>query len=249
MPPVIKNLIIINVAIWLVEISGAGSWLLEHFALYDIRSPLFKVYQPFTYMFLHDPSPSDPWHVIFNMFAVWMFGSTLENYWGSKRFLTFYLICGVGAGCIDLVVIYFQNLHFDAAIQAFRESPTPQTLQDIVDKYNLDYRPGSFFDPDSMLYSLRRAFFSSPTMGASGAVFGVLVAFGYLFPNSEMFIIPIPFPVKAKYIVGGYVLLELWQGVRSAPGDDVAHFAHLGGALVGLILVFIWNKTNRRDFY
>lgn len=224
-PPVIKNLIIINFGVWLWEISSKsnGQWVIEHFALYDVRSPLFKPWQFITYMFLHqDRYPPDQgggifWqHIAFNMFALWMFGSALETLWGSRRFLWFYLICGVGSVVLFSGITYIHNTHLLA-------DPTT--------------------DPARILFE--------PILGASGAVFGVLVAFGYTYPNVELIILPIPIPIKAKWLVIGYVVLELVLGIYQ-PGDEVAHFAHVGGALVGFLLVYFWfrkYRRNRQDFY
>ncbi|TDW99550.1 rhomboid family intramembrane serine protease [Dinghuibacter silviterrae] len=227
-PPVIKYLIIINVVVWLLEIltGGSGSWIIRTFALYDIRSSLFKPFQFVSYMFLHEATSGGRIvfaHIFFNMFALWMFGSTLENFWGSKRFLNFYLICGIGAVIINMIIMYFHNT-------------------------SLLHEYAGAIDQDTGI-ALRDEILNVPLYGASGAIFGVLVAFGYTFPNTEMFIIPIPFPIKAKWLVIGYILIELFGGVRATPGDDVAHYAHLGGGLVGFLIVFIWNRTNRRDFY
>lgn len=226
-PPVVKYLIIINVVVWLLEVVTQSGWIIDYFALHDIRSSLFRPHQFLTYMFLHE-SYNDRGqvvfaHIFFNMFALWMFGSTLENYWGSKRFLNFYLICGIGAVIINMIIMYIHNT---ALIHQYSAAVDPDTAA--------VYR-------DQIL--------NVPLLGASGAIFGVLVAFGYTFPNTEMILIPIPFPIKAKWLVIGYVLLELFLGISPTKGDDVAHFAHLGGALVGFITVFIWNKTHRRDFY
>lgn len=203
--------------------------MIDYFALHDVRSSLFKPHQFISYMFLHEargPGGAIVFtHIFFNMFALWMFGSTLENFWGSKRFLNFYMICGIGAVVINMTIMYFHNTSL---------------IQSLPD-------PGAT-DPYSGA-PLRSEILDVPLLGASGAIFGVLVAFGYTFPNTEMILIPIPFPIKAKWLVIGYVLLELYSGIRDTPGDQVAHYAHLGGGLVGFVMVYIWNRTNRRDFY
>lgn len=222
-PPVIRNLVIINVIVWLVETTVGGAGFINLFSLHDVRSSEFRFFQYFTYMFLHDPGGFT--HILFNMFALWMFGSVLENYWGSRRFLNFYLICGVGAAFIYSAVMYFHN---------------GSLLNDLGQSAGGDLTQYEY---------LRSRILDEPILGASGAIFGVLVAFGYTFPNTEMIIIPIPFPVKAKYLVVGYIIIELFAGVSNRSGDNVAHFAHLGGALVGFIIVRMWNRTNRRDFY
>jgi membrane associated rhomboid family serine protease len=164
--------------------------------MWPFNTPPFQPYQIITHMFTHGSIG----HIFFNMFALWMFGKILENVWGSKRFLIFYLISGIGAAVAHLAVEYFQG--------------------GIV-----------------------------PAVGASGAVMGVLVAFAYLFPNTELFILFIPFPIKAKWAVIGYVAIDLFGGIANISGDNIAHFAHLGGALTGFVLVLLWNKGNHRRFY
>jgi membrane associated rhomboid family serine protease len=199
-PPVIKNLIIINVIVFLIQWTfetRGSSYMEDFFALHDVRSDLFRPHQLFTYMFLH----GNFGHIFWNMLILWMFGSILENFWGSKRFLIFYTICGIGAAVLQLLVLYSTELPSNAA-----------------------------------------------TLGASGAIFGCMVAFGLLFPNSLIYIYAL-IPIKAKWAVLAYVLYELFLGFRNNAGDNVAHWAHLGGGLVGLILVFYWRKTDRRNFY
>jgi len=217
-PPVIKNLLIINILVFIAqETFGKTSGVVENlFALHDIHSEYFKPHQLLTYMFLHGGFD----HILFNMLAVWMFGTTLENYWGSKRFLTFYILCGVGAGLLHLGVLYFEMDHYVANLK--------------------------FYSPEDQLIITQMI--NSPTVGASGAIFGCLAAFGYLFPNSLIYIYFL-FPIKAKWFVIIYGALELALAVRNSAGDNVAHFAHLGGAITGIIIVIIWNKNNRRTLY
>jgi membrane associated rhomboid family serine protease len=225
-PPVIKNLIIVNALIWFAQITfghGASFNIENLFALHDVHSDYFKPHQLITYMFLHDPSSI--FHLLFNMYALWMFGSILENFWGSKRFLIFYIVSGLGAALCHLAILYYQN---GQLINIFNSAPPEQQQQ------MAEYVSGHI---------------NEATLGASGAVFGCLAAFGYLFPNSTMIILPIPFPIKAKWFVLIYAGIELFFGIRSSAGDNVAHWAHLGGALVGLILVFIWNKRDKKNFY
>jgi len=160
------------------------------------------------------------------------------------------MICGIGAGILYLVAIYFLHMGEMSALAEFQAHPSNELFNEIISKYRV---PESVYyglnDSNSIYSAIRNFVLDDQILGASGAIFGVLVAFGYTFPNTEMIIIPIPFPVKAKYLVGGYVLLELYTGFRNSAGDNVAHFAHLGGALVGFLLVVFWNKTNKRDFY
>ena len=200
-PPIIKNLIILNVLAWIAQLSLDSQYQITvKGALWPVSTPMFEPYQIFTSMFLHAPSFEMFFHILFNMFALFMFGRVLENVWGPKKFLFFYLACGVGASAAQLL------------------------MQQLM---------GGFV----------------PAVGASGAVMGIMVAFGYLFPNTELMIMPIPIPVKAKWVVIGYVLLDLFGGFGKIAGDNIAHFAHLGGALTGFIIVLIWNKSNRRTLY
>jgi membrane associated rhomboid family serine protease len=222
-PPVIKNLVIINVLIFLAQYTlgdGFNNKMLDLFALHDVHSALFRPHQLITYLFLHGG-----WqHVIFNMFALWMFGSVLENYWGPKRFLIFYIICGIGAALCHLAVLYPE---MSPVMDQFHLLP-PEQQQELL--YAHDFRV------------------NEPTLGASGAVFGCLAAFGYLFPNDYIYL-SFLVPIKAKWVVLGYAAIELYSGVQNSAGDNVAHWAHLGGGLVGLLLVMYWNRTNRRNFY
>jgi len=224
LPPVIKNLIIINVLVFLATQTFGPvieATMTNILALHNVQSAFFRPHQLVTYLFMHGG-----WqHIFFNMLALWMFGAQLENYWGAKRFLIFYMVSGIGAGIAHLAVLYFEFAPIMDQIHALPIEAQQQYL----------------LDPNLA--------FNGTTVGASGAVFGCLAAFGYLFPNSEMIIIPIPFPLKAKWVVLGYAALELFSGVRGSAGDNVAHWAHLGGGLVGLLLVIYWNRNNRKTFY
>jgi membrane associated rhomboid family serine protease len=224
-PPVIKNLIIINGLVWLAEMtlgSNISEWMFNMFALHDVHSALFKPHQLVTYMFLHDNHGFQ--HILFNMFALWMFGAVLENYWGAKRFLTFYMVSGIGAAVFHLAVLY----HEMAPVMDQFHLLLPEQQQELLN------------DPSFRV--------NEATVGASGAIFGCLAAFGYLFPNQYIYLYFFV-PIKVKWFVLGYAAVELFSGVNSAAGDNVAHWAHLGGGLVGLLLVIYWNRTNRRNFY
>jgi membrane associated rhomboid family serine protease len=220
LPPVIKNLLIINALVWLAQItiSKQGLFPVEDlFALHYVQSELYKPWQFVTYMFLHDPGSFV--HILFNMFALWMFGSTLENLWGSKRFLIFYLICGVGAALVHMGALWYDNSTW---LEYFQE--------------------GRISEGDLMMLT------NIPTMGASGAVMGIFAAFAYTFPNSQMLILPIPFPIKAKWAMIGLIAIDLIGGFSNRQGG-VAHFAHVGGAAVGILVLILWNKNNRKTFY
>ena len=204
LPPVVKNLLIVNVLIWIAQIMFLyqnNLFLEQYGALHSVQSGFFKIWQLITYMFMHASVDQNGgvifFHIFFNMFTLWMFGKILENFWGSKRFLQFYIICGIVAGLTHLIT-----------------------------------SDGS-------------------AVGASGAIMGLMAAFAYLFPNTELYMMFIPIPIKAKFVLPALMAIDLFGGVYKTAGDNVAHWAHLGGALAGLIIVIIWNKTkgNRRNFY
>nr|WP_294794906.1 rhomboid family intramembrane serine protease [uncultured Mucilaginibacter sp.] len=214
--PVVKNLLIINVICFLPFLLFNPALVNNIYNLASAHyfdSPLFKPWQPITYMFFHGG-----WaHIIFNMFALYSFGSILEYNMGSKRFVMFYFICGLGGIALQLLVqgieVYQLTGGFTVADDFSASSEVIQKLQGI---------------------------YGSSMVGASGAIFGLLIAFGMLYPNAEMMIMFIPVPVKAKYIMPFYVVLELMLGLGQFNGDNVAHFAHLGGALIGFILIKAW---------
>lgn len=222
-PPVIKNLVILNALVFFAQMTFENSATINLdnlFALHDVHSVYFRPHQLVTYLFMHGSFG----HILFNMFALWMFGAVLENYWGSKRFLIFYMACGLGAGLLHLGVLYLEM----KPIMAIFEQLDPRQQEELL--YSREFK------------------INTPTVGASGSVFGCLAAFGWLFPNSLLYIYFL-FPVKAKYFVVFLAVMELWLGIANSAGDNVAHWAHLGGAAVGLIMVIYWNKTNRRRFY
>lgn len=228
-PPVVKNLIIINVLVWAAQLIFESQYsLTDKIGLWPLESVHFRPYQIVTHMFAHAAYTQGGgivfYHILFNMFTLWMFGRVLENTWGSKRFLFFYLICGLGSAIAHMTVQYFEYKEVLDAIDYARQTGQTQLADQIQ---------------DLPMYAV----------GASGAVMGVMVAFAFLFPNVELFIMLIPIPVKAKWAITGLVLLDLFGGINPIQGDDVAHFAHLGGAVTGFIIVWIWNKTNRKTLY
>jgi membrane associated rhomboid family serine protease len=197
--PVVLNLIIINALVYLIQFMFDGpptdsiltQKITKEIALFPYQTSYFKPYQLVTHMFAH----GGIFHLLFNMFALWMFGTMLERIWGPKRFFIFYFACGLAAGAAHLLLEF------------------------------------------------------SPAVGASGAIMGLFAAFAYLFPNTELIIFPIPVPVKAKYAVALLAAFDLFGGVYPAAGGNIAHFAHLGGLVMGFILVLVWNKTNKKTFY
>lgn len=187
------------------------------FGLHFFKASDFRIYQLFTYMFMHEGF----WHVFCNMFAVWMFGSMMENTWGPRRYLFFYIACGLGAGLIQEGVQYIQWVADLSKYGAVNLGYGAIPMQEYLNMIN--------------------------TVGASGAVYGILLGYGMTYPNNPIFIIPIPVPIQAKWLIIGYVLLELLSGLSNIPGDNVAHFAHLGGMLVGFLIIMYWkNKYKLR---
>ncbi len=229
-PPVVKNLLIINVLIWafMALLPAAESFFDRNLALYYFSSPAFKPFQLFSYMFLHGGFM----HLFFNMFALVMFGRTIEMTMGSARFLFYYITCGICAALVQMGVfaIYINNLEgilpADAANEAINRG------------FDLIQNGYNFQDPD---LARLNAFVNTPMVGASGAIYGVLLAFGFLFPNIPVYIFFIPVPIKAKWLIIGYFVLELLYGV-SGSADGVAHFAHLGGMIFGFLLLRYWKK-------
>lgn len=198
-PPIVLNLIIINAIVFVAQLIFDKTWgLTQWLALYPYGSGLFKPYQLVTHMFAHEAYNEQgniyPWHILFNMYALWLFGSVLERIWGPKKFLIFYFVCGLAAG---LTQMFFVS--------------------------------------------------TGAAIGASGAIMGLLGGFAYTFPNTEFYIMFIPFPIKAKWMATIYACIDLFGGFSG--GDNIAHFAHLGGLAMGLILVIIWNKTDKKTFY
>ena len=223
MPKVTKNIIIINVLMFLGTIvaQSYGINLTKYLGLHFFLASDFNPAQLITYMFMHGG-----WgHLFFNMFAVWMFGRTLETVWGPRRFLFYYIACGIGAGFIQELV-------------QFVEYAT------VLSNYQM-VNTGFGQIPMSEYLNLMN------TVGASGAVYAILLGFGMLFPNTPLYIFPFPFPIKAKFFVIGYALLELYSGVANNPNDNIAHFAHLGGMIFGFILITYWKKkgNNNGQYY
>ncbi len=224
--PIVLNLIIINVLVYLAQQLISPFDVTEWGSLHYFKSSLFKPHQIITHMFMHDKSGIA--HLLFNMFTLWMFGTMLENYLGSKRFLVFYLICGLGAGILTQLTIPYSAEIFAKGAEGIQAA--------IANNTDAAHMAAAYQEQYSMI-------------GASGAIMGVMAAFAYLFPNTKMFIMLIPIPVKAKYVIPLLVLYDLFGGLHQFAGDNVGHFAHLGGAIVGFLLVLYWNKTERKTFY
>ncbi len=225
-PTVVKNLLIINILFFIATLvfESKGIYLVKLLGVYYFDSPNFHIWQVITYMFMHGGFA----HIAFNMFALFTFGSTLEYTMGSKRFLNFYLITGLGALALQMLV------------QAIE-------VHQIAGNFTINIT--SFTSSNHEHIRTLSEIYLSPMVGASGAIFGLLIAFGILYPDSELLILFIPVPVKAKYIIPAYVVLELILGVAQFSGDSIAHFAHLGGALFGFILIKFWHLRRLRNFY
>ncbi|MGX5818267.1 rhomboid family intramembrane serine protease [Chitinophaga lutea] len=274
LPLVIKNLLIINGLMFLADITLDnlyGIKLADTLGLHYWGSDLFRPHQVVTHLFMH----GNALHLFSNMFALWMFGTILENRWGPKRFLIFYMICGIGAAACHMAVLTYDNVSLSKAVEAYSLNPSLDAFTHLIRKYDLG--DISFAIPGSpgrySLESIAESWAAQPqyqaqmieysklylpqvagayrdvaTVGASGAVFGVLFAVGYLYPNMEL-LLYFAIPIKMKYFVAGYMALELYAGIQNSAGDNVAHFAHLGGALFAFLLLRKWNKRNRRTLY
>lgn len=232
LPPVVKNIILINVLIYLADLavqSVLGIDLAMILGLYFPKSEHFMPVQIITHMFMHGGF----WHLFFNMYAFYIFGQVLENVWGPKRFLIYYMVCGLGAAFIHESVIFFQYNKLMSVV-------SPDQLQMVLDEGTNYFSQGKVFTNETM--KSLQLLLNVPTVGASGAVFGILLAFGVLFPNTQLMLLIPPIPIKAKYFVFIYGVIELYLAVTQ-PGSNIAHAAHLGGMLFGYFLLRYWRKT------
>jgi membrane associated rhomboid family serine protease len=234
LPPVVKNIIMANVLMLLayyVVKSTLGYDLNEILGLYFPKSSNFRPFQILTHMFMH----AGFWHLFFNMYALYIFGQVLENVWGPKRFLIYYLVCGLGAALVHETVIAFE---YNSLIQKL----SPESIQTVINDGAALLKQGRTWD-DPEMQSLQMLL-NIPTVGASGAVFGILLAFGVLFPNTQLMLLLPPIPIKAKWFVMIYGGIELYLAFTQ-PGSNIAHAAHLGGMLFGYILIRYWRKTTK----
>jgi membrane associated rhomboid family serine protease len=267
LPPVVKNLLIINGLFFLATIVLETTFyinLTKILGLHFVAASDFRPYQFVTYMFMH----GGMWHIFFNMFALWMFGNTLENVWGPGRFLTYYFVTGIGAGIVYTIWIYFQmapvlneishflNTRDIAALAEFTSTHTFRLNEASGPIWNeflqfqrhirmLSQNPANIEAMQGTLNFLAsyKEFYmnQSVVVGASGAVFGILLAFGMMFPNQIIYLY-FAIPIKAKYFVIIFGAFELFEGVMNRPGNNIAHFAHLGGMLFGYLLIIYWKK-------
>ena len=262
--PVVKQLLIINILFFI------GSQLVPvaetYFALFSYQSYNFRFWQPITHMFMH----GNIMHIVFNLFALYSFGSALEHFWGGKKFLFFYISCGLGAALLQMLINYLELQHLLEGVSYLNLSDN--TLYEILNSTISDknfYRPDLFgnelksiLENVGKLNLLNQECFDSlyksaqnvqiPMVGASGAIYGLLVAFAYMFPNAELALMFIPIPIKAKYFVPGLLLVDLFLGFKGqsifgAGSTGIAHFAHIGGALTGFLMMWYWKKEQFRN--
>jgi membrane associated rhomboid family serine protease len=219
--PAVLNLIIINVLVFLAQNLITQFDVTKWGSIYYYQSPNFHVHQFITSMFMHENFA----HIGLNMFGLWMFGTILEKYWGSRRFLIFYFICGIGASLFDQLLTPYD------ALQMAKNAP-----EYLSGQYPLEVVTQAYKD-------------MIPSLGASGAIMGLLAAFAYLFPNTELYVMFIPIPVKAKYVIPFLVLTDLVLGLHRFQWDNIGHFAHLGGALIGFSIVYFRNRMDKKNFY
>ena len=258
--PVVKQLLIINIIFFI------GSQLVplaeSYFALYYFENPMFKFWQPLSHMFMH----GGLMHIFFNMFALYSFGSALEHFWGGNKFLFFYISCGLGAALLHSVVDYIQLQNILTSVSDLNLSH--EVLNKVL---SVKFDDGNVYRPDFFQEAIRPILienkkwdlinqdnfrtlydaaiqFDSKAVGASGAVYGLLVAFAFMFPNAELALMFIPIPIKAKYFVPGILAIDLFLGFKGssifgAGSTGIAHFAHIGGELTGFIMMWYWKKN------
>lgn len=271
----VKHLLIINVLVFLAAFVLRQTMnidLTDWLALYYVGSDHFRIWQLVTYMFLH----VQLWHLFLNMYALWMFGCIMERFLGLRRFLIYYFVCGIGAGLLQILFMWLTSAPVLAEINAYAAAPTPDALIAIVNDHfngiiNPDWvsevtnqwraNPGiydfGYETSNALINAYDQYIIGIPSLGVSGATYGLLLAFAMLFPEEKLFIIPFPFPIKAKWLVLGSAAIELSVGIigtlngigRIGIIHNVGHFAHIGGMLFGLILILIWRKRRNEGHW
>lgn len=267
LPPVVKNLLIINGIMFLATVvfqDKLGLDLTGYLGLHFVTGSHFEPYQFVTHLFMH----GSMLHIFSNMFALWMFGNVLENVWGGQKFLIYYLVTGLGAAFIHTLFSWYEISKMQESVNLFLAHPQPMDFKLLVTKYQnyltsddipqlnefltnwmaMPSNPDLQSEAGNFAQALVERKADIPTVGASGAVFGVLLAFGMMFPNTILYIY-FAIPMKAKYFVMLYGLFELYSGIQNNPTDNVAHFAHLGGMLFGYLLIRSWKKKMYRPFH
>jgi len=269
LPPVVKNLLIINGLFFLATMAAGSAFnidLIKILGLHYVGASDFSPYQYITYMFMH--SSTNMSHILFNMFALWMFGNTLENVWGSKKFLIYYLLTGIGAAIVYTFWISFEIQPVVQAVDQFLNNPSLEgfaifsnsdhlhivnyevqnSYQSFADNYNRlihTDKNAALQEAITFMGQYKEAYLNAHSVvGASGAVYGILLAFGMMFPNQIIYLY-FAIPVKAKWVIIGFGALELFSGISNRPGDNVAHFAHLGGMLIGFFIIMFWKKKGK----
>jgi membrane associated rhomboid family serine protease len=239
--PTVKQLLIINVLFYIGSmIVGEPAYKL--LSMYFFESPDFHFWQIFTHMFMHAPLPNIM-HIAFNMFALYSFGSALEHFWGGRKFVFFYISCGLGAALLHTAVNYY---FFENGINLLVENGYQKVeILKILSEGKFDTKWQELLTP-SDFQAFMGAYLGN-VVGASGAIYGLLVAFAFMFPNAELALMFIPIPIKAKYFVPGLLLIDLYLGVSGGSlfggSSGIAHFAHLGGALIGYLMMWYWKKN------
>ncbi len=255
LPPVVKNLLIINIIMFLaaymlpsiLQRSGIELSLEDVLGMHYFASNKFNMAQMITYMFMHAPFPNIS-HIFFNMFALFMFGPILEHVWGGRKFLVYYLVTGFGAGLVQQLFWYIDLGGLFSAMNGAIASGSAESLAPFAEKLSHYYRMvGDVTQiPVSHLVDMKVELENHLlTVGASGSVFGLLLAFGWLFPEQRLYLMFIPVPIKARYFVAGYAVVELFLGVANFSGDSVAHFAHIGGMIFGVALILYWRRKGK----
>ncbi len=241
--PVVKQLLIVNIILFV------GTFfvpvLKDYLPLYYFENPAFQIWQPITHMFMH----GDVMHILFNMFALYSFGSILEQIWGGKKFLIFYILCGLGAAVLHTAVNFWQ-IH-DVISTLNLNGFSNESIYKLLNETMIDTRWQQFVSADKI--QNMGSGYLSVALGASGAIYGLLVAFAFMFPNAGLSLLFIPVPVKAKYFVPGILVLDLVLGfggssIFGGGGTGIAHFAHIGGAVVGFLLMWFWKKKQFDQF-
>jgi membrane associated rhomboid family serine protease len=263
-PPVVRGLLIVSIAFYIIVLGLAEFFKVDSFqylGLYTWSSSLFRPWQLITHLFLHDTT--QVFHLFFNMLGLWMFGSAMEQFWGSKRFLIYFLITGIGAGMLHITVTGWQLAPVQQATDVFLTFPSYTLFEQYVSNYlpgsyDNEYinnflkawyydrlNPGYIAESQKIVEEISTFRLNTVAVGSSGAIYGLLLAFGMTFPNAMIMMLIPPIPMKAKYFVFVFGAIELVLGLRNSLTDNVAHFAHLGGMVFGIVMILIWRKHDR----
>ena len=237
-PETIKQLLIINV-LFFIGSQFLGNTANDLLALHYFKNDKFIYSQMITHMFMH----GNFYHILFNMFGLWMFGSPLERMWGKKKFLFFYFSSGLGAAALQLFFYHYQISSVFSILEM--NGMTESSFQNMLNSASYNTSILQYVSEETLTSAY--ASYNSSLVGASGAIYGILVAFAYTFPNSELMLLFPPIPVKAKFLVPGLIMLDVFFGFSSFTIGPIAHFAHLGGAMIGFIMVYYWKKNQFND--